>query len=455
MTTSPQAILDSLGPPPSAAGAPVEEAARLPRRIAGALMHPGLAAIVDQGVVSGTNFITALVIAHQCSRQDMGVYYLAWTIVLFLTAVTCNLVSVPYTMYCNRHRGSAGAWYAGSTLVHQLLLSGLAAAGLLAVAAALEWGAGPPSLRPLAWTLAAVLPPLLMREFIRRWAFAHFALRTAVVVDLATSGLQLSGLFLLVFCFHGISIPAVYLVMGGASAAVCAAWFAWARPPLRMGASRIAADWRAHWGFGKWALAGQLANLGFYLLPWMLAAVHGKAATGVLAACNTLVGLANLFVIGMGNFVGPKAAHALAEGGARALAGVMRTTLLLFVVVLGAFCAVTWLAGDLMAWCLGSQYAGCGPLIAVLAMATFTDAVGLTACSGLWALDRPAANFAGDLVQLAVMIAFALALVTPLGAMGIAISLVAGRAAGAALRWFVLRMSLADDRSPAAFQTAS
>jgi O-antigen/teichoic acid export membrane protein len=245
------------------------------------------------------------------------------------------------------------------------------------------------------------------------------------------------------------------MVMGGAAAAACAAWFVWARPPLRMAPGRIAADWRAHWAFGKWALAGQLASLGFYVLPWMLAGVHGKAAAGVLATCNTLVGLANLFVIGMGNFVGPKAAQALAEGGARALAGVMRTTLLLFVVVLGAFCAATWFAGDLMAWaCFGSRYAGSGPLIAVLALATFTDALGLTASSGLWALDRPAANFAGDVVQLAATLALAIVLVAPLGAMGIAISLVAGRTAGAALRWFVLRGCLAADRGCDALQTA-
>jgi O-antigen/teichoic acid export membrane protein len=116
----------------------------------------------------------------------------------------------------------------------------------------------------------------------------------------------------------------------------------------------------------------------------------------------------------------------------------------LFVVVLGAFCVATWFAGDFFAWiCFGGRYLGSGPLIAVLALATFADALGITAGSGLWALDRPAANFASDLVQLAVTLVVAAALVAPLGAMGIAAALVAGRSAGAALRWFALRKCLA------------
>jgi O-antigen/teichoic acid export membrane protein len=445
MTISPEVILTPVEPPPpSAHGAP----ASLIRRIAGRLLHPGLFSIVDQGVVSGTNFLTILVVARTCSRADLGVYYLAWTVVVFLTAASCNLVSVPYTMYRHRHRGRKARAHAGSTLVHQLVLSAAGTACLLGVAALLQSGLGPQSLRGAAWALAAVMPLLLLREFVRRYAFAHFALRTALAVDLAASGLQLCGLFLLAFCLRRVSIPAVYLVMGGACAAVCAGWFALARPPLRLTAGRIFADWRDHWTFGKWALAGQLAGLCFYILPWVLAAVRGQAATGVFAVCNTLVGPANLFVVGTNNFVMPKAAHAFASGGARDLAAVLRSTLLLFVVVLGTFCAVAWFAGDIVAWiCFGNRYLGSGTLIAVLALATFTDALGITAASGLWALDRPAANFTGDLLQLAVTLGVAVALVVPLGAMGIAIALLAGRAAGAALRWWVLQTYLAAGNS--------
>ena len=66
---------------------------------------------------------------------------------------------------------------------------------------------------------------------------------------------------------------------------------------------------------------------------------------------------------------------------------------LLFVVVLGAFCVATWFVGDVLAMLVfGSRYAGHGTLITVLALATLADALGITAVSGLWVLDRAVAN---------------------------------------------------------------
>jgi len=36
------------------------------------------------GVVSATNFATTLIIARLCDKADVGVYYLAWTLLLFI-----------------------------------------------------------------------------------------------------------------------------------------------------------------------------------------------------------------------------------------------------------------------------------------------------------------------------------------------------------------------------------
>ena len=121
-----------------------------------------------------------------------------------------------------------------------------------------------------------------LSRIVRRFAFAHLALRTAIAVDLAVTVLQLAGL-LLAFYFHCLSVPTVYAIMGGACAVACAAWFVTMQQPMRLSGARIIPDWRDHWSFGKWALAGQVAGLASCLLPWMLNAVHGATATGVLA----------------------------------------------------------------------------------------------------------------------------------------------------------------------------
>ena len=401
----------------------------------------GAFAIFDQGVVSGTNFLTTLILARACSQEELGVYSLAWTVVLFLAAAQGNLISVPYTMYCHRHAGDSLAAYAGSTLLHQLITSLAAVACVLGLDVLLSAGVGPAGVRPAAWVLLGVIPFLLLREYARRLTFAHLALTAAVAIDVLVAALQL-GTLLVLRRFGLLSAAAAYGAMGAACAVACLYWW-WTSPPMRFSRARFLTDWRANWSFGKWALTSQFTGLAFYLLPWILAAFHGEAETGELAACGTLVGLSNLFVIGVNNFLMPKAAQAFTQFGPDALNGVLRKTLLYSVVVLGGLCLFAFFAGNLLAGLVyGPKYGDTGLLVFMLSLATFTDALGLTASTGLWAMDRPSTSLVGDFVQLVVTLGCALWLVFPLGAMGIAIAMVAGRTAGAAVRWSALRMLL-------------
>lgn len=143
----------------------------------------GFLSIVDQGIVSATNFATMLIIARLCSQEELGVYYLAWTVVVFASAVQTNLVSVPYTVYWPRRRGDLLFSYTGSTLVHQFAVSVATVICLLLVDAVLSLGVGPTALRPVGWLLLAAMPLLLLREYVRRFTFAHLRTGSAVAID--------------------------------------------------------------------------------------------------------------------------------------------------------------------------------------------------------------------------------------------------------------------------------
>ena len=399
----------------------------------------GMASIFDQAVVSATNFATTLIIARLCDKADVGVYYLAWTLLLFIVAAQANLISVPYTMYFRRREGPSLASYSGSMLSHQAFTSALAVAGLFGLGVFFSIGYGPPAMRSLCWVLLCAAPFILLREYARRFLFAHLRLVIVIVMDVTSCSIQLASLLILSY-FGLLTIPAVYAIMGAVSALALLIWLLANREPIRFQSSRFLPDWRENWNFGKWAMAGQLAGLAFYVLPWLLAFAHGEAETGMFAAGNTLVGLANLFVIGLCNFLTPRSAQAFAREGAAGLGRVLGKASLVFVVSLGLFCLVATLFGNYLALIVyGPKYQGAGPLIAVLSLATLIDALGLTASNGLWAIDRPAANLPADIAQLIVTLSAALWLVFPLGPLGIAIALVLGRSAGASLRWIALR----------------
>jgi O-antigen/teichoic acid export membrane protein len=406
------------------------------------LVQSSLYSIFDQGVVSGTNFLTTLVIARSCSQEELGVYSLAWTVILFLAAVQGNLITVPYTMYCHRRTGPSLATYAGSTFLHQLSTSVLAVTCFFVLDVILAAGFGPERLRPAAFVLMGVIPFILLREYARRFPFAHLALTTAVVVDVVVAVVQLAALLALRW-FGMLSAAAVYGVMGASCALAAACWWLLDDQPMQFSRERYFADWRRNWSFGRWAMLSQLTGLGFYILPWMLTAVHNEAQTGELAACTTLVGLSNLFVMGLNNLLMPKAARAYADRGPHALCGVLRKTLLFAALVLGSLCILFFFTGNYLGGILfGKEYADTGLVIAVLSLATLVDALGLIASTGLWAMDRPSYTIIGDVAQLAATLGMAVWLVFPLGALGIALALVVGRTAGAAVRWATLWWSM-------------
>jgi O-antigen/teichoic acid export membrane protein len=92
-------------------------------------------------------------------------------------------------------------------------------------------------------------------------------------------------------------------------------------------------------------------------------------------------------------------------------------------------------AGDLPATLVfGDGYAGTGPVLLLLSLAVLVDALGITAGSGLSALERPGANFAAAVATLATEVALMFCLVVPLGVSGAALALLGGNVAGAAVR---------------------
>ena len=106
-------------------------------------------------------------------QEELGVYYLALSVIYFARGIQEQLVSAPYMIYCSRKQGRELAEYAGSALVHQCVVMALTAAVLLA---ALATGLLPPPVAGAFWLLVVAAPLLLFREFARQMSFAHLEL---------------------------------------------------------------------------------------------------------------------------------------------------------------------------------------------------------------------------------------------------------------------------------------
>jgi O-antigen/teichoic acid export membrane protein len=416
---------------------------RLARRLplAGdSLLHKSVLAVFDQAVVSGTSFLTSVVLGRMCAREELGVYYLVLSIVFFVRGIQEQLVSAPYMIYSQRREGEALERYAGSSLAHLGVLLAVTSGTLLVLAAL---GVMSAELTGALWLLVAAAPLLLMREFVRQLLFAHLAMKTAIALDVGVAVVQLAGLALLATT-GTLNLATTLAVLGVSSGLPVVAWFALKQRRLVLRPAEVVSDFLHNWVFARWALASQLlACTTPYVMPWVVAFTHGEAQTGTLGACSTLVGLSNMFMMGLCNFLSPQAARAFAHGGLTELQSVLWKTAALFVGSLGLVVILGFTLGEQIATLVyGEQFGGTGWIIGVLSLSVLANSLGVTAGNGLWAMERPSANFVADLFSVGVVIVATITLVPWLGPLGAALATLAGTSSDAVVRLLVLRATM-------------
>jgi len=424
------------------------------RRAVQLLASRGVLSVADQGVVSAANFATSVVIGRICGREELGLYFLALSILYFVRGVQDQTLAGPYTVYSPRRKGQALATYTGSVLIHQLGLSLLTLIGLLVFLVALSAGYGPTALISTVQVLLLVAPFILLREHVRRFCFSRFHYATVIGVDGLVSCLQVAGLLGLA-ALGLLSSGAIYLVIGLACATACGVWLTLYYRELKVQATAVVEDWWFNWKFGRWALTGQLVGCSApYILPWIVVASHGEASTGVMAACTSIAGIANTFVIGLANYISPRAASAFVEGGAAALQKVLVNAFLVFTVTVGGFVAVCLFSGDwMLSLIYGGAYQGAGVVLTMYAGAMLFNAYKITAGNGLWAIERPDANFAPDVAALVVSLVLAGWLTPIYGVTGAAAATLVGTGIDALIRGATLWRLM--PRTVAGLQTSS
>lgn len=263
--------------------------------------------LVDQGVVSFGNFLLNILLARTLKEEDYGEFALFLGAIFILRTIDYSLISYPLSVRMCVTADEERAALLGNTIL-------LATALSLVLVVVMALGT------TLLEVDNIVLPACLCylcwqaQEMFRRSLLADFRYREAVAGD----GIAYVGqamLIALLARLDAITLPAALYMMSvtfGIGAMMHASKLRYTRP--NVAEARLMA--REYLSIGMWSLVNyQLVLARVQLLPWMLAALAGTAATASLQAGLNIANMMNPIIFGIGNAVPQVAAHAYRTGG--------------------------------------------------------------------------------------------------------------------------------------------
>ncbi len=398
-------------------------------------IRKSLLAIAGQGMVSGANFLTSIIIGRLAGKEELGLYAIGFSVVVFASELQMSLISTPYMVYSPRLKGPGHAEYAGSSLIHQLALTAFIVVALIVAAIVIASGKGPAGLGPVMEALAAAIGFIILREFVRRICFAALRMKMAFLFDCAVSVLQLAGLLVL-YRLGCLSARNAYLAIGAACGLVALAWIWRHRTAFIPDLSAAQVHFKQNWAFGKWVVASSLLwSVSMNCYPWLLAYYRGKADAGAFAACFGIAAFGNVLLLGAQNFLGPAIAGIYAESGYARMRWFVVRASAAFLIPMLPFCIFLWLFGDKIVVLLyGPSFAGNGLVVSVLALYLLALALAFTFSRALFALERADVDFIVNSAGLMVLLSVGIWLVRLYGPLGAALGLLVANIVASSIR---------------------
>jgi O-antigen/teichoic acid export membrane protein len=317
----------------------------------------GSLAVVDQGLISGSNFWIGILLARWLAPEAYGAYALAFSIFLFISGFHSSLILEPMSVFGPGEYKDRLPAYVGKLLRLQLVLTvGLASLLALAVTAVVHFANN--NTLPYALCGAALaIPWILSFWFCRRSAYLE--LRPAVAVRGAAAYCLLVILLLFVSGRLGLLSPfGAFFLQALASFAAGTILLLSTRPQLASLDSdpSMRIIMKQHWKYGRWVVGTSfvswLSGSAYYVLVAALLRMEDVAA---LRALQNFVLPMTQFITAMTLLFLPWASAQFVNHSLAAFKKSIRTITLLFVSGAALYVACIVVFGR---WLMGTLYAG-------------------------------------------------------------------------------------------------
>jgi O-antigen/teichoic acid export membrane protein len=375
-------------------------------------------ALTDQAVVSGTSFLTNVMLARFMGLREFGIFALAWMSVLFVNSLQTALIVAPMMSIGPKQDEKDRPTYFGAVVFQESVLVALC---FILVFISLKVSGhyfSHTDLRQLALPLAVSAFAYQMQDFLRRYFFATRQSRRAFIDDVLSYLTQLPLLILLHRAGYLNSASALWVMAGTSIFGLVVGWF-WMEP--------LAFDWEwiktisnRHWRLSRWLGASAVLQWTSSNLFVLAAPVYyGAAAAGVLKASQNLMGATNIWFLGLENVVPAETARRLREGGVPSMLGYTRSIVVKWGGLTCLFALVMAIAPGLwLRLIYGPEMAQYGYILRLYAVLYVIIFLGSPMRAGLQALEFTVPIFWSYLAMSAFAFAFAVPMAKWLGLSG-------------------------------------
>jgi len=247
-------------------------------------------ALMDQGFISGSNFMIGIVLARWLTPDAYGSYALAFSVLLLLLPVYQSLLLEPMTVFgASSYRRSLRAYFKRLLAMHVTVAAAIVAVlGAFAVIVRYRAPSGPLPGALVGVTIAA--PCILLFWLVRRVFYLGLSLVPAASAAGLYFTILISGMYA-AYRFHRLSPLSAFLVMGLGALITSLLLLVCLKRQLASGETVSGSRelWRRHWEYGRWALASCIAGwVPTYIYYPLLSSSSGMASVGELRALTNL-----------------------------------------------------------------------------------------------------------------------------------------------------------------------
>ena len=325
----------------------------------------GALAITDQGLLSGSNFLLAVLLARWLTLDQYGAFALGFSIFLFLSGLHNAFFLEPMSVLGPESHADCLPGYIRKLLGFHFIFAFLLAALTVAAIPFMRFFAAGQPLASALWGVSVAVPLILFQWLCRRAAY----LRMAAGVAAVSSAAYCLALVLLLLVFHKLgwlspftgflipslaALPAILMLLAFLPRGTDS-------PPAPSNSEIV----RRHWQYGRWVVGGTSANWlsvnAYYIIVAALLPMRDLAAFRALrnftSPCAQALVAINLLVL-------PWASARFAKEGIPGLRRRTRQLTWLFGAAALAYLAAIWFLGSkVMSFLYAGRYNAFSPLL--------------------------------------------------------------------------------------------